>query len=301
MQRTSPEISILLFPFKAYQVYNHVLSIFALPSTEECPLSPGTDSRTSAHKDRIAALERQLNIELKVKQGVENMIPIYSNGSTKVHKRDLIHSHHSMKSCLFCTGRRMKLVYIYSSFVTQADMIHVFISLNFDEYLNGLSLVYLQGRWWVTLWRNAQKVTASHSHGKMDGKEKGAWATENLNLSRIEKWTHLNNLRHIHKDWTWSRCFNHAQMDLGQGSVLHFIWRPRSQSLKGRVEVHRVRAAGGQAQSVMVWSHVIWCCCSEFYQVKGHSSIYQEILEDFHFLLTPHHLQATLYGCSNSC
>uniref|UniRef100_A0A8D0AW72 protein kinase C n=1 Tax=Sander lucioperca TaxID=283035 RepID=A0A8D0AW72_SANLU len=43
-------------------------------------------SRTSAHKDRIAALERQLNIELKVKQGVENMIPIYANGSTKDKK-----------------------------------------------------------------------------------------------------------------------------------------------------------------------------------------------------------------------
>ncbi|CAF89166.1 unnamed protein product, partial [Tetraodon nigroviridis] len=56
------------------------------PPTEECPLSPGTDSRTSAHKDRIAALERQLNIELKVKQGVENMIPVYSNGSTKDKK-----------------------------------------------------------------------------------------------------------------------------------------------------------------------------------------------------------------------
>uniref|UniRef100_A0A674PK03 protein kinase C n=1 Tax=Takifugu rubripes TaxID=31033 RepID=A0A674PK03_TAKRU len=53
---------------------------------EECPLSPGTDRRTSAHRDRIAALERQLNIELKVKQGVENMIPIYSNGSTKDKK-----------------------------------------------------------------------------------------------------------------------------------------------------------------------------------------------------------------------
>ncbi|TNM85515.1 hypothetical protein fugu_007786 [Takifugu bimaculatus] len=44
------------------------------------------DRRTSAHRDRIAALERQLNIELKVKQGVENMIPIYSNGSTKDKK-----------------------------------------------------------------------------------------------------------------------------------------------------------------------------------------------------------------------
>ncbi|KAA8595005.1 hypothetical protein FQN60_012140, partial [Etheostoma spectabile] len=53
---------------------------------DECPQSPGTESRTSAHKDRIAALERQLNIELKVKQGVENMIPIYANGSTKDKK-----------------------------------------------------------------------------------------------------------------------------------------------------------------------------------------------------------------------
>uniref|UniRef100_A0A3Q1HP85 Uncharacterized protein n=1 Tax=Anabas testudineus TaxID=64144 RepID=A0A3Q1HP85_ANATE len=43
-------------------------------------------TRTSAHKERIAALERQLNIELKVKQGVENMIPIYANGSTKDKK-----------------------------------------------------------------------------------------------------------------------------------------------------------------------------------------------------------------------
>lgn len=67
--------------------------IIATLSTEEYPLSPGTDSRTSAHKDRIAALERQLNIELKVKQGVENMIPIYSNGSTKVKMRDVIHTH----------------------------------------------------------------------------------------------------------------------------------------------------------------------------------------------------------------
>uniref|UniRef100_A0A8C6NT78 protein kinase C n=1 Tax=Nothobranchius furzeri TaxID=105023 RepID=A0A8C6NT78_NOTFU len=53
---------------------------------DECPQSPGADCRTSAHSERIAALERQLNIELKVKQGVENMIPIYANGSTKDKK-----------------------------------------------------------------------------------------------------------------------------------------------------------------------------------------------------------------------
>lgn len=64
---------------------------FFLSSTDECPQSPGAESRTSAHKERIAALERQLNIELKVKQGVENMIPIYANGSTKV--QDIVSSH----------------------------------------------------------------------------------------------------------------------------------------------------------------------------------------------------------------
>lgn len=77
----------------------------AVASTEECPLSPGTDSRTSAHKDRIAALERQLNIELKVKQGVENMIPVYSNGSTKVQMRDLICAHHSSEVLLKVIAR----------------------------------------------------------------------------------------------------------------------------------------------------------------------------------------------------
>ncbi|KAG5853842.1 hypothetical protein ANANG_G00030840 [Anguilla anguilla] len=43
-------------------------------------------SRSSAHQDRVTALERQLNIELKVKQGAENMIPIYANGSAKDKK-----------------------------------------------------------------------------------------------------------------------------------------------------------------------------------------------------------------------
>ncbi|CAB1341976.1 unnamed protein product, partial [Coregonus sp. 'balchen'] len=49
----------------------------------DAPKSPGARSR-SANQDRITALERQLNIELKCKQGAENMIPIYANGVTKV-------------------------------------------------------------------------------------------------------------------------------------------------------------------------------------------------------------------------
>ena len=56
-------------------------NLFSCPDT---PQSPGSVSRTSANQHRIAALERQLNIELKVKQGAENMIPIYANGGTKV-------------------------------------------------------------------------------------------------------------------------------------------------------------------------------------------------------------------------
>ncbi|XP_043100143.1 serine/threonine-protein kinase N1 isoform X1 [Puntigrus tetrazona] len=55
-------------------------------SRDDAPQSPGAESRSSAHKERVAALERQLNIELKVKQGAENMIPIYANGSTKDKK-----------------------------------------------------------------------------------------------------------------------------------------------------------------------------------------------------------------------
>uniref|UniRef100_A0A8B9JPT3 protein kinase C n=1 Tax=Astyanax mexicanus TaxID=7994 RepID=A0A8B9JPT3_ASTMX len=50
------------------------------------PQPVGTPGRSSANQDRITALQRQLNIELKVKQGAENMIPIYANGATKDKK-----------------------------------------------------------------------------------------------------------------------------------------------------------------------------------------------------------------------
>nr|XP_033779945.1 serine/threonine-protein kinase N1 isoform X1 [Geotrypetes seraphini] len=52
----------------------------------DAPQSPGSLSRSAANRNRIAGLEKQLNIELKVKQGAENMIQIYSNGSTKDRK-----------------------------------------------------------------------------------------------------------------------------------------------------------------------------------------------------------------------
>ncbi|XP_038628244.1 serine/threonine-protein kinase N1 isoform X1 [Tachyglossus aculeatus] len=53
---------------------------------EDAPQSPGSLSCSTASLNRVAGLEKQLNIELKVKQGAENMIHMYSNGSTKDRK-----------------------------------------------------------------------------------------------------------------------------------------------------------------------------------------------------------------------
>nr|XP_032836637.1 serine/threonine-protein kinase N2-like isoform X1 [Petromyzon marinus] len=53
------------------------------------PMSPDAGRREagpSAPNTRIGALEKQLNIELKVKQGAENMIQMYSNGPSKDRK-----------------------------------------------------------------------------------------------------------------------------------------------------------------------------------------------------------------------
>uniref|UniRef100_A0A3Q0SWH8 protein kinase C n=1 Tax=Amphilophus citrinellus TaxID=61819 RepID=A0A3Q0SWH8_AMPCI len=55
----------------------------------ECPLTPGTpnsEARMCTSSSRLAALKRQIDIELKVKQGAENMIQMYSNGSSKDRK-----------------------------------------------------------------------------------------------------------------------------------------------------------------------------------------------------------------------
>ena len=53
----------------------------------ECPLTPDTpnsEARMCTSNSRLAALKKQNDIELKVKQGAENMIQMYSNGSSKV-------------------------------------------------------------------------------------------------------------------------------------------------------------------------------------------------------------------------
>ena len=56
------------------------------PSSADAPQSPGESGPacSATNLSRVAGLEKQLAIELKVKQGAENMIQTYSNGSTKV-------------------------------------------------------------------------------------------------------------------------------------------------------------------------------------------------------------------------
>uniref|UniRef100_A0A8C8GK43 protein kinase C n=1 Tax=Oncorhynchus tshawytscha TaxID=74940 RepID=A0A8C8GK43_ONCTS len=54
-----------------------------------CPLTPDTPAseiRMCTSSSRLAALKKQNDIELKVKQGAENMIQMYSNGSSKDRK-----------------------------------------------------------------------------------------------------------------------------------------------------------------------------------------------------------------------
>uniref|UniRef100_A0A8C7X729 REM-1 domain-containing protein n=1 Tax=Oryzias sinensis TaxID=183150 RepID=A0A8C7X729_9TELE len=48
------------------------------------PDTPNSEARMTSSSSRLAALKRQNDIELKVKQGAENMIHMYSNGSSKV-------------------------------------------------------------------------------------------------------------------------------------------------------------------------------------------------------------------------
>uniref|UniRef100_A0A8C2CYA1 protein kinase C n=1 Tax=Cyprinus carpio TaxID=7962 RepID=A0A8C2CYA1_CYPCA len=52
----------------------------------QTPDTPKSEPRTSTNSSRLAALKKQADIELKVKQGAENMIQMYSNGSSKDRK-----------------------------------------------------------------------------------------------------------------------------------------------------------------------------------------------------------------------
>ncbi|XP_075471718.1 serine/threonine-protein kinase N2 isoform X1 [Ascaphus truei] len=57
-----------------------------LPDCPKTPDTPKSDSGSSTSNGRLTILQKQLDIELKVKQGAENMIQTYSNGPSKDRK-----------------------------------------------------------------------------------------------------------------------------------------------------------------------------------------------------------------------
>jgi len=74
---------------------NLFLFFFFFMQRTETPMSPTgeavapralEEATLSVGEQRIQSLEKQLNIELKVKQGAENMIQQYSNGPTRDKK-----------------------------------------------------------------------------------------------------------------------------------------------------------------------------------------------------------------------
>lgn len=76
-----------LLLFLLYVYFNNSLMLVYVCFMSEYPLTPDTpksEARTSTNSSRLAALKKQADIELKVKQGAENMIHMYSNGSSKV-------------------------------------------------------------------------------------------------------------------------------------------------------------------------------------------------------------------------
>lgn len=71
------------------QELNAQIVVMDRDNLRDSELSPDSccwEQCASPLNNRIAALKRQLNIELKVKQGAENMILMYSNGSSKDRK-----------------------------------------------------------------------------------------------------------------------------------------------------------------------------------------------------------------------
>uniref|UniRef100_A0A8C1P4S3 protein kinase C n=1 Tax=Cyprinus carpio TaxID=7962 RepID=A0A8C1P4S3_CYPCA len=75
--------------FSILQCFINSLMLICVCPISEYPLTPDTpksEARTSTNNSRLAALKKQADIELKVKQGAENMIQMYSNGSSKDRK-----------------------------------------------------------------------------------------------------------------------------------------------------------------------------------------------------------------------
>ncbi|XP_066128164.1 serine/threonine-protein kinase N1 isoform X4 [Saccopteryx bilineata] len=70
------------------ELHAHVVLPDTAAAAHDAPQSPGEGGPacSATNLSRVAGLEKQLAIELKVKQGAENMIQMYSNGSTKDRK-----------------------------------------------------------------------------------------------------------------------------------------------------------------------------------------------------------------------
>lgn len=70
------------------ELHAHVVLPETAAGAGDAPLSPGAGGPAclATNLSRVAGLEKQLAIELKVRQGAENMIQTYSNGSTKDRK-----------------------------------------------------------------------------------------------------------------------------------------------------------------------------------------------------------------------
>ncbi|XP_007469109.1 PREDICTED: serine/threonine-protein kinase N1 isoform X2 [Lipotes vexillifer] len=70
------------------ELHAHVVLPDPAAGVHDAPQSPcaGGPACSATNLSRMAGLEKQLAIELKVKQGAENMIQTYSNGSTKDRK-----------------------------------------------------------------------------------------------------------------------------------------------------------------------------------------------------------------------
>nr|XP_036874712.1 serine/threonine-protein kinase N1 isoform X2 [Manis javanica] len=70
------------------ELHAHVVLPEPVATAQDDPHSPsaGGPACSATNLTRVAGLEKQLAIELKVKQGAENMIQTYSNGSTKDRK-----------------------------------------------------------------------------------------------------------------------------------------------------------------------------------------------------------------------
>ncbi|KAM9243899.1 serine/threonine-protein kinase N1 isoform 1-T1 [Dugong dugon] len=70
------------------ELHAHVVLPDPVTAAHDDPQSPGAGSPAclATNLSRVAGLEKQLAIELKVKQGAENMIQTYSHGSTKDRK-----------------------------------------------------------------------------------------------------------------------------------------------------------------------------------------------------------------------